>query len=99
MQPGEQVSVDQIVSAIPGFIAQTTGILATKRFTCATIFVDDASGFGFVWPQISTSVQDTLVGKEIFEQKARDAGIIIKSYRADNGTFKAKEFVKDCYKK
>ena len=39
MQPGDQISVDQIVSATPGFIAQTTGILTKKRYTCQRTMV------------------------------------------------------------
>ena len=38
--PGERVSVDQLVSPTPGLVAQITGILTTKRYKYATVFVD-----------------------------------------------------------
>ena len=42
LKPGEVISVDQLVSPVPGFIAHMTGKLTTKRYKYATIFVDQA---------------------------------------------------------
>ena len=46
-QPGELVSVDQLISPTPGFIKQVCGILTTKRYMCAMGYVDQASKPGF----------------------------------------------------
>lgn len=45
---GELVAVDQMVSPTPGFIAQITGRLTTKRYKYATIFVDIATRYGYM---------------------------------------------------
>ena len=98
-RPGELVAIDQLESPTPGFIAQMSGILTNSRFVCATIYVDVAKGYGFVWPQSSTSQEETIKGKEVFEQLAREQWIGIEAYRVDNGIFKGKKFVIDCHKK
>ena len=66
---------------------------------CVTIFVDNATGFRYMWMQISPSTAETLEGKEVFEREARDAGIKIKGYLVDNGIFKSKHWVADCIQK
>ena len=48
MKPGDVTSVDQLVSPVPGFIAQMTGKLTVKRYKYATVFVDQASKVGYV---------------------------------------------------
>ena len=98
-EPGKRVSVDQITLLTPGFIQQMVGRLTSKRYTCATIFVDNATIFGYVWLQTSLSATKTLQGKEAFEREARDAGIEIKQYRANNGIFKSKQWVTDCIRR
>ena len=95
-QPGELVSVDQPISPAPGFIDYMCGILATKRYTCATVYVYQASKIGFVWIQKTTAAKDTAEGKKAFEKYARDRGVQIQHYHADNGTLKIKSWVLDC---
>ena len=94
--PGAMVSVDQLISPTPGLIAQMTGILATKRYTCATIFVDQFSRLGYVHLQKTTSGVDTVQGKQAFEQYAKDKGVTIQGYCADNGIFKENKWVHAC---
>ena len=93
---GECISVDQLISPTPGLIAQMVGCLTTKRYTCATIFVDQYSSLSFVWIQKSTCVEETLMGKRAFETYARERGISIKRYHADNGVFRAHKWVEEC---
>jgi hypothetical protein len=47
-RPEEKLSVDQLVSPTPGLIAQMTGFITTKRYTYATVYVDQASRLSFV---------------------------------------------------
>ena len=61
--------------------------------------VDQATKFGCVHLQKSTSVEDTLKGKIAFEELAKQQGIQIQGYHADNGIFKAKGWVEDCASK
>jgi hypothetical protein len=55
LQPGKIISVDQMVLPTAGFIAQMTGMLTTKWYKYATIYVDQATCLGNVYhkPRIS----------------------------------------------
>ena len=94
--PGETVSVDQMISPTPGLVAQMIGMLTNTRYTCATIYVDQYSGYSFIWLQKSTNAEETLIGKKAFEAHARESGVRIKHYHADNGVFKARSWVAEC---
>ena len=97
-KPGECISVDQLISPTPGLIAQMTGRLTTKRYSCATVYVDQYSSLSFVWPQVSTSAEDTIKGKVAFENYAQQRGVRIEAYHADNGVFRAHQWVDHCTK-
>ena len=90
--PGECVSVDQLISSVPGLVGQTTGKLTKQRLYVATIFVDHFSGLDYVHVQESTSAEDTLEAKAAFEQMADQAGIKIQHYHCDNGIFASNGF-------
>src|SRR6056300_23197 len=95
-KPGEVVSVDQLISPTPGLVAQMTGILTKKRYTCATIYVDQFSGFGYVYLQKSTNADETIKGKKAFEATAQQHGVTIRNYHADNGMFRSHKWVEEC---
>jgi hypothetical protein len=97
LRAGELVSVDQMVSPIPGLVAQITGTLTTKRYNYATVYADQATRLGYVHLQKGATAEETLEGKKAFEAYARDHGISIKAYHADNGIFRAHKWV-DCCK-
>lgn len=99
LQPGDVVSVDHLMSPTHGLIAQMTGILTKKRYTCATVFVDNATRLGYVYLQQSTDIKETMKAKQAFELHARDMGISIKGYHSDNGTFRANKWMRDCITK
>ena len=90
------VSVDQLISPSPGLIAQITGILATKRYTFATIFIDQYTRLDYVHLQKSTLAPDIIEGKIAFEQYVNNHGIQIKGYCANNGIFKDNTWVQIC---
>ena len=92
--PGEIVSVDQLVSRTPGLIAQLRGIPTTKRYTCATIFVDQYSKFGYIHLQKSTGAIETVEAKKAFEAMAATHGVRVRQYHADNGIFADNAFRK-----
>jgi hypothetical protein len=91
-QPGQCVSVDQLVSGIPGLVGQTTGKLTTARYKVATIFVDHYSDLDYVHLHESTSATEAIEAKQCFEHFAKDRGVSIKHYHADNGIFASKGF-------
>ena len=81
-QPGQVVSVDQLVSPTPGLIAQMTGFLTTKRYKYATVFVNQFSRLGFVYLQKTASAEETIEGKKTFEASAKQHGVSISNYHA-----------------
>ena len=98
-KPGEVISVDQLISPTPGLIAQLTGSLTKERYKAATIYVDQVSRVGYVYLQKSTTAEETLEGKEAFEQWALMHGVVIRAYHADNGVFRAHAWVQACRSK
>ena len=96
LKPGEVISVDQMVSPVPGLIAQIVGSLMRQHYKCATLFVDQASRLGFVYLQKTCSAEETIEAKRAFEQYAETRGVRVQAYHADNGIFKAKKWVEEC---
>ena len=96
--PGRVISVDQMVSPAPGFVAQIVGILTRKRYKYATVYVDQASRLGYVYLQKTSTANETLKGKLAFELYAQERGVRIQSYHADNGIFKDHKWVESCHK-
>ena len=95
-RPGECVSVDQLVSPTPGLVAQLTGILTTKRYQYATVYVDQASKLGFIYPQKTATAEETLESKRAFESYALQHGVTVMAYHADNGIFRANKWIDNC---
>jgi GAG-pre-integrase domain len=98
-KPGVVVSVDQLESPVPGFVAQMKGKLTRQRYRAATIFVDHFSSLSYVHLQQSTSAKETLTAKIAFENYAESFGIKIMKYHADNGRFAENAWRNDVAKK
>ena len=94
--PGQVVSVDQLESTSPSFIAQLKGILTQQRYRYATVFVDQFSRYTFVYLQKRVTSEETVMAKHAFERLAKQRGVKIKHYHADNGRFADNAFIKDC---
>jgi hypothetical protein len=93
--PGECISVDQLESPLPGFVAQLKGKLTRKRYKAATVFVDHKSRLSYVHLQEGLTSKETVEAKHAFEAYARVFGINIRHYHADNGRFADNAFLKD----
>jgi hypothetical protein len=83
----ECVSVDQMESHVPGLIAQLKGISTQEWYKVATIFVDHASDYTYVYLQSSSSSAQTLAAKKDFERHVPSVGVKVQRYHADNGRF------------
>ncbi|HSN67058.1 MAG TPA: GAG-pre-integrase domain-containing protein [Fusibacter sp.] len=94
--PGAVVSVDMLTSPTPGLIAQMTGTPTYKRYLHAAIYVDQATGSGFVWLQKSISEEETLEGKLAFERHCRSTNVTVHHYHADNGIFASNGWKQSC---
>ena len=89
--------MDQLVSPVLGLIAQMTGFITKQCYKYATVYIDQFLGFSFVYLQQVASAQETLESKQPMEQYAQSRNITIQAYHADNGIFKAKEWVQACH--
>ena len=63
----------------------------------ATVFVNQASRFGYVHIQKSDTAEETVEAKHAFEKIANDNGFSIENYHADNRIFKANRWMEECH--
>ena len=94
-RPGQIVSVDQLESNTPGLIAQLKGKLTQQRYKYATVFVDQYSGYTFVYLQKCLTSKETVMAKHAFERSTDQHGVKIIHYHADNGRFADNAFIAD----
>ena len=85
-----------MVSPTPGLVAQMIGRPTKDRFKYATVYVDNYSGWSYIHLQKTCTAKETLEGKHAFEEYCRQQGVKVRGYHADNGVFKASEWVSDC---
>ena len=85
-----------MVSDTPGYVAQMSGIPTRRRYTTATIFVDQATRYTFINLQLSTSAEETILGKEKFEKLMASYGNPVQAYHADNGVFASNDWKEHC---
>jgi hypothetical protein len=89
------VLVDQIVSPTPGLISQMTGFLMKKRYKYSTVLFDQFYRLGCVYLQNTAMAEETVKGKNSFEELALSHGIRVERYHVDNGIFKARQWVEN----
>jgi hypothetical protein len=93
--PGAFVSTDQLESRTPGLIPQAKGALTTRRYQCATVFVDHMSDYTYIALMEDLTLSSTLNAKHEFEAHAAAHGVKIQAYHADNGRFADAQFLAD----
>jgi len=91
-KPGDCVSVDTLESSTPGLIAQLRGIPTKARYHYATIFIDHYSNYCYVHLHRRNNGDEIVLAKKSFEQHAKQMGVSIKHYNADNGIFADTKF-------
>ena len=100
---------DALKSSVPGLIAQNCPDddqenprpkckLTKRRHRHATVFVDHCSRLSCVHVHETTDADDAIAAKKAFEQHARERGVTIKHYHADNGIFKSAAFLQEVTK-
>ena len=94
--PGQIVSGDQLESNSLGFIAQLKGKLTQQWYKYAMVFIDQFSGYTFVYLQRCITSEETVMAKHAFERAAEQRGIKILHYHTDNGRFADNAFIADC---
>ena len=97
LSPGACISWDQYVVPHRGRLYTSAGRERESfQFGGGNLAVDHASKRVFIHHQTSLDASHTLVGKRLLERDARDVGVTIKRYHADNGIFASAEFKADC---
>ena len=93
LTPGKCVSIDHYESKVLGRLKNSKGKEASSlQNVGGTIFVDHASGFVYVSHQSAINALQTIKAKQLFEREARSCGVVINTYRGDNGIFRSQEF-------
>jgi hypothetical protein len=96
---GGCVSIDQMESPVPGFVAHIKGTPTTNRYNSATIFIVHFSDVTYVHLQMYTNAKETLEAKQAFERWCDANNVHVKHYHADNGRFAETVFMADVAKK
>ena len=92
------ISSDQFSVTTPGRHLSGYGRESVDTgFKGGTVYVDSASGLIRVQPQSSLGAEETLLGKQRFEQWIWDlAAVCAKRYHSDHGIYDSEEFMRDC---
>ena len=93
--PGSCDSVDHYLSSVMGRLPHTFG-RERIGYSCDTLFVDHTSGKHFNFCQYWTNADETITNKHRLESYARQDGVTIEGYHADNGVFASKAFKENC---
>jgi hypothetical protein len=97
LAPGQCISCNHFICSDRGRRWDTFGRNTGKHgYIGGALYVDHASGKVFHYPQTDLTAEQTICGKQTVEKGARDAGIEVKSYHTDNGTFTSAEFRARC---
>jgi hypothetical protein len=92
--PGQEVSVDHFICSTRGRLPNSRGRTSTtSMYQGGAIFVDHASGYVHIEHQVSLNSHETMMAKSKFENQLREVGVIVQTYRSDNGAaFSSREY-------
>ena len=93
LRAGNRISVDHFESRLKGRTIQSRGRATSDQYVGGCIFIDHMSGYIHIEPQLGFSSSETIRAKQNFEKFSLNHGVIVDSYLADNGVFKANAFV------
>ena len=93
LRAGSSISVDHFESRLKGRTRNSYGSPNSDMYVGGCIFVDHMSNYIHVEHQLGFSSSETIRAKQNFEKLALDHGVLVDSYLADNGVFKANQFV------
>ncbi|CAJ1928502.1 unnamed protein product, partial [Cylindrotheca closterium] len=84
LYPGQEVSIDHLVSSVPGQTYTGYGKgHKSEMFRGSAIFVNNATGYIFVQHQKSLNTHKTLRAKEMYEANCGDLGVVPQKYCSD----------------
>ena len=68
MEPGQVISVDQLISPTPGFVPTHRGRPTTQQYRGATTFVDHYLDYTYVHLMTEMNAEATVKAKQAFER-------------------------------
>ena len=98
-EPGDRVSIDQIISSQPGLIRQMSGFFTSRRIWGCTDLCDRVPDFFYVHLMRYFTFEETLIAVKYFEKILAQSGHHVKHYHADNGVFAQNSFPESINKK
>ena len=93
LRPGPYISVDHFESRIKGMTYTSYVRPTSEHYVGSYVFVDHMSGYIHIECQLGFSSSETIRGKQAYEKLCLDHGVIVDTYLANNGVFKANTFV------
>ena len=93
LSPCAAVSVDHFESRLKGQTNDSFGKTSSDQYVGGYIFVDHMSGYIHVEQQLGFSTTKSIRAVINFDKLCLDNGTLIQKFLADNGSFKAKDFV------
>ena len=93
VNPGDCVSTDQIVSAQPGLVPQTSGNLTSNQIWGITLFVGNVTDYTYGYLMCSLDLEETLGAKKDFDKLVRRSDNTVKIYHADNRRYSENSFM------
>lgn len=91
-QPGDQVSLDHVVSGQPGLVPCMDAKHTKQHIVGGAVFKDHVSGYSYTHLQTNLDFDRSISVKLGFEQHAKTHDISIKAYHSDNGIFAEQGF-------
>ena len=91
--PGDVVSTDHFEQRIKGRTLSSFGRNTSQQYVRGYLFVDHMFSYIHVKDQLELSSSETIRAKQAYESHYLDYDIIIDSYLAHNGVFKATAFI------
>jgi hypothetical protein len=91
-QPGNLVSVDQMVDDSLGLIPFTSGRPSQRRYTMVTMWFYHFSRFLYAHCQEDATTKSTLESKIGFESLAKQYNVSVKHIHGNNGVFASRTF-------
>ena len=95
-KPGLGTSCDHLISHEPRLMSQVTGRLSHVKYCGVAVFTNHFSNVIFPHLITSTSMEETMNEKIVYERFATDHGVKVLHYRGDNMTYDEKAFTDSC---
>ena len=95
LNPGEEVSIDQVVMSHPGMVPQSHRKLTTRKYVSSQICTDHHIKAKHVFYMQDFTTTEIIEGKREYKRFIERHRRSVKKYRADNGRYTDEEFLNE----